>query len=243
METKSRATKGARLRLKTNVRRIERTSEFSMKKTSMVFFILVSFTLVTATPQEERFCVPVAGEKVNLRTGPGIQYPVSHQVSYEEGVFILQKSVSKTKIGTFSDYWYQVEKMDSTTGWIFGQYLGTNEKFKRPGSPRKHSFKFCVGDYCPTFTVFPDGSAIRSYQMCLGGDCTEEMNRKECLQSGGAFKTNPTEYGSVDICTHSVPVKIYREIHQFPEFFIIRFYGRKPCSMLKSQYCGCVNNA
>jgi len=223
--------------------RNERTSKLLMKKISIIFYIFASFTLVTATPQEERLCVPVAGDKVNVRTGPGIQYPVSHQVSYGEGVFVLQNSTNKTTVGAISDYWYQVETKDSKTGWIFGQYLGTKEKFRQPGSARKHSFRFCVGDYCPTFTVLPDGSGIRSYQMCLGGDCTEEMNRKECLKSGGAFKTNPTEYGSVDICSHSVPVKIYREIHQFPEFFIIRFYGRKPCSMLKSEYCGCVNNA
>ncbi len=66
----------------------------------------------------------ISGERVRLRSKPQVlRKNVITTLNYGEKVIIITKSSEKKEIENEKYYWYKVELMDNTSGWIFGKYI------------------------------------------------------------------------------------------------------------------------
>lgn len=66
----------------------------------------------------------ITGERVRVRKNPIISKKnVMTTLNYGDKVTIIKKNDKKTKIEGQDNYWFFVQLMDNTTGWIFGKYL------------------------------------------------------------------------------------------------------------------------
>lgn len=81
-----------------------------MKKISFVLVLLVLLTMPVLVSVAQSAYVMVAEGQVNVRTGPGIQYPIMRQVYYGEIYAVIDRSA----VGN----WLLLDLGD-TRGWIF----------------------------------------------------------------------------------------------------------------------------
>ncbi len=66
----------------------------------------------------------IAGERVRIRKNPIIsKRNVINTLNYGEKVMIIKRSDKKEKIEDEENYWYHIQLIDNTTGWVFGKYL------------------------------------------------------------------------------------------------------------------------
>jgi len=66
----------------------------------------------------------ITDDRVNFRQNPEIVSDnVIRQLNSGIKLQVLQRSNSRQKIGTGSNYWYKVRATDGTEGWVYGQYI------------------------------------------------------------------------------------------------------------------------
>ncbi len=88
-------------------------------KSSFLFLgFLVGFSACSCFADTPRFKT-LKHETVNLRTGPGIKYPVK---------WVYKQKRYPVEIKDRHDLWYLVEEVDGTTGWIHEAML-SNAKY------------------------------------------------------------------------------------------------------------------
>ena len=182
--------------------------------------------------------VPIAGDNVNLRTGPGIEHRAVASVSFEDSVEVVQKGASPVVINGIRDFWYKVRTKDGQQLWIFGTYLALPEKFQPISFSQPSRVDFCIGDWCQYVSLQPPGKAQIVYPLCLGGDCTVEQNRKECIaQHGNFLAKDPEHYGSAT-CTTYHQVYGYRGILRIRDMYFLHISSEKPCVLMDwSNFC------
>ena len=72
-----------------------------------------AFSQGTAGPAGSSIRARVSGFNVNLRTGPGVSYPVATRLQDGEPIAIREERMG----------WYSASTNSATTGWVFGAYL------------------------------------------------------------------------------------------------------------------------
>ncbi|MDD5067269.1 MAG: SH3 domain-containing protein, partial [bacterium] len=66
----------------------------------------------------------INGERVRIRKNPVItRNNVVTSLNYGDKVILLSRGPEREKVEGDENYWYQIQLMDNTTGWVFGQYL------------------------------------------------------------------------------------------------------------------------
>ena len=80
-----------------------------MKK--ILVFTLLVFVLCAGTASAKR--LSVAGDKVNVRSGPG----TSHEILWSAGKYYPVDIMSQ------SGNWYRIRDFEGDTGWIYGSLL------------------------------------------------------------------------------------------------------------------------
>ena len=73
---------------------------------------------------KEKKIALITGERVRVRTGPVIlKRNIISTLNYGDKVIIVKRSDKKEKLENEENYWYKIELIDNTTGWVFGKYL------------------------------------------------------------------------------------------------------------------------
>ncbi len=66
----------------------------------------------------------IIGERVRVREKPVIyKKNIMTTLNYGDKVTIIKRSDKKIKIENDENYWYHIQLMDNTSGWIYGKYL------------------------------------------------------------------------------------------------------------------------
>ena len=66
----------------------------------------------------------ITGERVRIRSTPVIsKRNVISTLNYGDKVIIVKRSDKREKHEQEENYWYQIQLIDNTTGWVFGKYL------------------------------------------------------------------------------------------------------------------------
>ena len=66
----------------------------------------------------------ITGERVRIRKDPVIvKQNVISTLNYGDKVTIVKRSEKMEKLENENNYWYKIQLIDNTTGWVFGKYL------------------------------------------------------------------------------------------------------------------------
>lgn len=66
----------------------------------------------------------ISGERVRIRKKPIIsKQNIINTLNYGEKVMIIKRNDKKEKIDGEENYWYHIQLVDNTIGWVFGKYL------------------------------------------------------------------------------------------------------------------------
>jgi SH3-like domain-containing protein len=124
------------------------------------------FTVGTTTGLPLPRFVSLRADEVNLRTGPGLRYPI-------EWVY-TRKNLPVEVIAEY-DVWRKVRDWQGTEGWVHESMLSSRRMMVVMGTPRK--LRESDNDHARTLAVVDPG-VIGHLDRCPGGDayCEIEIN-------------------------------------------------------------------
>lgn len=90
-----------------------------------VFVLFTAFSLwgASASFAQQPYDLKSSGEKVRVRSAPGLTTEVLGHLSKDEVVSILERSTFSSTIDGDVDHWFRVAGKDGKEGWVFGKYL------------------------------------------------------------------------------------------------------------------------